>query len=352
VLRCRVLQRIIKLGLAVGLLFALCFACYRHPVADYFDRFVYEAIVLGKSLPIDAVYSIVKHENARTEASALLESPSELRELERLYAIRPLYIEILKWLSLVIPLRKAIDLVSAASYFGIGIIAIVWTKRPILAALLMAAYPLLVLARIGGPDALSALLVISGMWFLVEEKSVRLGLILLYLSLAVRTDNMILVLLVVAWLVWEKRMRFVAGLVLFLFAIGIVFAINRWAGNYGWIALFHYSFVAGGPSPTYAPASITLGQYFSALSRGIAAIAVHISLWVLLGILVWLSRRSQVLILVALADVVHFLMFPSPEDRYFVWSYIVIGILLVRPLPQSSRPVLNSQDSNLELQSC
>ena len=95
------------------LLFGVCLACYLHPVAGYFDRFMYETIVLGKSKPIEVVYDIVRHENPRAEASSILDSPQHLREVEPLYAIRPLYLELVRCLTFVLPVGKAIDLVSA-----------------------------------------------------------------------------------------------------------------------------------------------------------------------------------------------------------------------------------------------
>jgi hypothetical protein len=325
------LGQFLTLLASVVALLGVCAASYRHPVADDFDRFIYEAIVLEKSKPIEAVYAIVKHENQRSEASSILDSPQHLHDLEPLYAIRPLYVEALRALSFVMTLRKGIDFLSAASYFGIGIIAIIWTKRPVLAVLLMSAYPLLVLARIGAPDSLSALFVITGLWLIQQRRIQSAGLLLLFVSIAVRTDNVLLLLATVAWCAWEKRIGYVAGAVLALLSVAFVFAINHWAGNYGWIALFHYSFLGHGRlSPADMPHTLTLQQYIGALLRGTLAITVHVTLWILLGILSWFRRPSSVLIIILLDVAVHFLMFPSPEDRYFIWAYIVTGITLIR----------------------
>jgi hypothetical protein len=325
------LRQLVGLVGSVIVLLGVCAASYRHPVLEGFDRLIYEAIVLGKSKPIDVVYETVKQENERAEASSILDSPQHLLELEPLYAIRPLYVGAIWSLSFIMPLRQAIDFLSAASYFGIGIIAIIWTRRPLLAALLVSAYPLLVLARVGVPDSLSALFVITGLWLVGQQRFQLAGLLLLFVSVGVRTDNILLLLAVVGWCAWKKRVGRVAGAGFALASVAFVCAINYRAGNYGWIALFQYSFLGHGRlSPAAMPHTLTVSQYFGALVRGTLAIAVHVTLWILLGILAWFRRPSSVLIVTSLAVTAHFLMFPSPEDRYFVWAYIVVGIALIR----------------------
>ena len=173
--------------------------CYRRPVPDDFDRYIYEAIVLGRSLRLDTVYNIVKHESARAEASSALDSPQHLREIEPLYAIRPLYLKLIEAMSKVVPVQHAINFISAMSFLGIGIVVLLWTKAPLQSALLMAYYPVLLLGRMGTPDALAALLSLSGLC-LIERHKQRFGLSLLFLSLGVRTDSVLLLLAVLAWL--------------------------------------------------------------------------------------------------------------------------------------------------------
>ncbi|MGO9443029.1 MAG: hypothetical protein ACLPXM_21040, partial [Terriglobales bacterium] len=75
----------------VVFLAGLAFACYRFPI-DNLDRYIYEAVVRGKSEPVGAVYAVVKHESPRAEQSSVLDSPQHLQELEPMYAIRPIYV--------------------------------------------------------------------------------------------------------------------------------------------------------------------------------------------------------------------------------------------------------------------
>jgi hypothetical protein len=313
----------------------LGFACYRSPI-DNLDRYFYEAIVLGKSQPIDAVYATVKHASPRAEQSSILDSPQHLQELEPLYAIRPLYLAAISVLSGAVPIQNAITLISASSLFGIGLVVLFWTKRPLLAGLLMAALPIPLLGRIGGPDALAAVLVISALWLLDRSTIVALGL--LFLSLGVRTDDILILFAVLAWLAWDKRLqRLVAG-ALAVAGLGMVLGINHWAGNYGWIVLFRFSFI-GGRYPAQIPHLLTVGEYIHGLLRGAYAIADQVALWVLLGILAWKRRQDPLLIVAGCAVAAHFLLYPSGEDRYLIWAYIVVGVSLIRSFEPDRQPV-------------
>jgi hypothetical protein len=296
-----------QFALCILFLAALASACYRHPVSDDFDRYVYEAIVRGRSQPIEAVYSIVKHENPRAE-----------------------------------------NFISSASLFGIGLIVLFWTKRPLLTCLLLAASPIVLLGRFGTPDALSALLVIAALYLLdrrllddrlldhrllghrlIDQRRDLFALALLFVSLGVRTDNVLLLFAVLAWLVWERRLSYPVVALTAALALGIVLAIDHWAGAYGWVVLFRFSFI-GGRYPAQIPHSLAVREYLSAFARGALAVADRVAIWLLLAIVAWKRSPNFLLILVGAAAAAHFLLFPSPEDRYLIWAYIVTGVLFIR----------------------
>jgi hypothetical protein len=282
-----------KFALCVLFLAAVAVACYRHPIPEDFDRYIYEAIVRGETQPLEVVYAIVKHENPRAESSSILDSPQHLRQLEPMWAIRPIYLAAISLLNRTLPIQKAISLISAISMFGVGIVVLCWTKQPVLGGLLMAATPVPLLGRFGTPDALAALLVISALWTLHRNRSLALGM--LFVSIGVRTDDILILFAILGWLVWEKRLPRVAAAALGAFALGIVFAINHWAGNYGWIVLFRFSFI-GGRSPAQIPHTLTLGEYIRVLARGIYTILDQVAAWLLLGVLAWKRGRDPLLI--------------------------------------------------------
>jgi hypothetical protein len=320
------LLRHYKFAVCVLFLVGLAFACYRSPI-DNLDRYIYEAIVRGKSQSIDAVYSIVKHASPRAEQSSILDSPQHLQELEPMYSIRPVYLAAIAALSRAMPIQRTISLISALSLFGIGLVVLFWTQRPLLAGLLMAAFPIPLLGRLGGPDGLAAVLVISALWLLDRRRILALGL--LFLSLGVRTDDILILFAVLAWLAWAGKMpRLVAG-ALAVAALAIVLGINHWAGNYGWVVLFRFSFVSG-RYPAQIPHALTVGEYIRSLWRGAYAILGQVAVWVLLGILAWRRRRDPLLMVAGCAAAAHFLLYPSGEDRYLIWAYIVAGVSLIR----------------------
>lgn len=324
------------LAFAAYLLFLLCvaFVCYRRPVPDDFDRYIYEAILLGRSQPVDTVYNLVKHESPRTEASSILDSPQHLRELEPLYAIRPLYLGIIALVSTVLPVQQAISFVSAASLLGIGVMVMLWTQRPVLSGLLIAASPVAELGRIGSPDALAALFAISALW-LIERRKVHFGLFLLFLSLGIRTDSILILGSVLAWLVWEHRLSaYVAGAQA-IAALGVVLLIDHWAGNYGWVVLFRFSFIAG-RYPALIPHTLTPGEYLSAFGRGVEIIFSQFSIWLFVGLLAWMRRPNALLVVAGVAVIAHFALFPSPEVRYLTWAGIIAAVMLVQSLDETS----------------
>ena len=184
---------------------------------------------------------------------------------------------------------------------------------------------------------MAAVLVLSALWMLEWNRSLALGL--LFVSLGVRTDNLLILLAVVAWLAWEKKLsRAVAG-GLAAAAIGIVLGINHWAGNYGWIVLFRFSFISG-RYPAQIPHVLTLQEYFRGLWNGAYAIADQVAVWALLGVLSWRRRREPLLMVAGCAAVAHFLLYPSGEDRYLIWAYVVAGVSLIRSF--ESPPPLGS----------
>jgi len=319
-----------QIAWAACLLFltGLAIVCYRRPIPDDFDRYMYEAILLGKSQPIQSVYEKVKHESPRAEASSVLDSPQHLQELEPLYAIRPIYLGILSALSRLLPIQRAINLVSAASLLAIGVVVLVWTGKPLQTSLLMAVSPILNLGRMGTPDALAALFAIAAVWLIYVRRQNIGGLVLLFVSLGIRTDNILLLLAVLVWLFWQRRIPLYFSVVLALLAIGMVAAINHSAGNYGWIVLFRFSFV-GGRYPAQIPHSLTLSEYSRAFFAGLVPALPQLSVWILIGLWAWLRRPNVLLAVIASAVVAHFLLFPSPEVRYLLWAGIIAAALLI-----------------------
>jgi hypothetical protein len=315
--------------------------CFFRQLPGDFDRYIYEAIVRNRTQSLQVVYPIVKHSNPRAEASSVLDSPEHLGQLEPLYAIRPVYIWAIEGVAGTgLGIQKAISLVSALSLVGIGLVLFVWTRAILPSALIMASPAIVVLGRAGTPDALSALFILSSAWALIQERLLP-GLLLLLGSIWVRTDNVLLVLVVLAWLAWGSKIHKWQAGVLAALALFSVFFINHFSGNYGWSVLFHYSFI-GGKSPAEVSSHLSLREYAVAFAKGLEEIGgQQISIWILLGIAAWhwLPQGIQLRILllpVALASLARLVLFPAVEDRYFAWAYLIVGVCFLKAMRSST----------------
>jgi hypothetical protein len=319
---------------------ALCWVCFVRPVAGDFDRYIYEALVLGRHQDVQKIYPIVKHENPRAEASSVLDSPEHLGQLEPLYAIRPLYLETIEVVAgRGVPIQRAINLVSVLSLFGIGMVLLGWTGRPFYCALLMATPAISGLGRIGTPDALSSLLLVSSTWALVRGR-IFPGVLLLLVSIWGRTDNILFVILILAWLAGTGKLSLSHAASLSLVGVASVLVINHFSGNYGWSVLLRYSFI-GGRSPAEIAGHVSFRDYIMVLGRGVEGIGgQELALWALLGMAAWrwlpksLPSR-QVLVPIAVAAIARFLLFPTAEDRYFAWAYLIVGAGFIEAIGNS-----------------
>ena len=113
-------------------------------------------------------------------------------------------------------------------------------------------------------------------------------------------------------------------------ALASVTFIDHYAGNYGYLVLFRYSFIAG-KYPAEIAGGVTVREYLGAFLRGLETVVPQSAPWALLGILAWrwLPSGRGLLFVAAAAATVHFALFPSPEVRYITWAYIVGAVEFV-----------------------
>jgi hypothetical protein len=315
------------------LMFLVAAVCYLRPSPDDFDRYVYEALIRSAKQPPEKIFEIVKHESPRVETSAAMDTPEHLAELEPLYAIRPIYLELATVpVEMGLAPQKSIDLVSAASLFLIAMLTYACTENYVYSAILVTGSAVVVLGRIGTPDALSSLVVVAGCMAVLHRR-LFLGTLALMISVWIRTDNVLIALAVLAWLVWERKLKNVYACILALLAVASVQWINFLSGNYGWKILLHYSFVSG-QSPAQITSGISLTQYAHVFFVNAESLFPQIAPYLLLGVITWRigSKEREFLIPVLAACMIHYFLFPSPEARYLTWACILIGVLFIRAL--------------------
>jgi hypothetical protein len=267
--------------------------------------------------------------------SAMMGSPQGLLEELPFYTNRPLYVATTRLLVRHTSLDAfhALHLVSALSLLPIGMTLLFWTRQPMAAALLLLTPTVLFVGRIATPDALSTALVISGLYFLYRKRN-WWACALLILGIYARPDNLVITGLVLLWLVYRHEMPLHYGALLSSLALISFFLVKRMSGFFGWAAVFLNTLTAV-PFPAHHVFHLTLRDYAAGLLLGIRSVctSTEIAIWVLIGILaikrLGMENRSiQLLALVGGSIAIRFLLFPFPQDRYFLPLYLVAGATL------------------------
>ena len=273
------------------------------------------------------------------------------------FAIRPVFNELVYVLhfKLGVGLLKATVLLAVVSYWLLGWVVLAWTARytavpwaaPITILLLLSP-PVWDLARSTTPDALSTLVVLLAIYLLFERQKLLPGMILLLASVYVRTDNLFLVVPVLAFLyVTGSGLKATHAVALSALAFVSVLVINHFAGDYGAKVLYYRSFV----EPPIAVGEIVprfgIHEYLTALKAGIGG-ALHGPYipFLLMGIVGLLRRASRAVVGLIAVTVVytaaHLIIFPNPEPRFFGAFFAAMGIALASTLFTSSSEQLGT----------
>lgn len=315
----------------------IAFVCYQRQTVDDFDRYIYEAIVRQKHEPWEKVNSTLRHSYLRLQESTVANSDEHMAQIEPFFAIKPLYLALIGFLYQYCHLspQTAIALISAVSMFAINVILFSWTRRPLFCALVASTRSVTMLGRLGTPDALSTVFVV-GAFYALARKRTTIAVLLLLMSVYVRTDNLIVALLVLLWMTLaQKTVNMSHALVLAGIAIASVQFINHFSGNYGWAVLFRFSFLTGATVPSQIPSQVSFREYASVLISGCVQIATLFAPWAILGLAAWRQNTRDyrwLLGIVTTAIGSHFLLFPSSQDRYYAWGYIVVAAIFIESL--------------------
>lgn len=269
----------------------------------------------------------------------------------RFYEIRPLYIWTVAALhSTGMGYVQATRIISAAAFFFIGVLVQSWMRRyvgeipaAVCTILLLLAPVLFSSARAGSPDALSALVVLVGVYLSIERDAVLVGSGLLLLSLALRTDNLLFVFIflgVETFQASRKVTRVTAGMAA-VAAIAVVLMINHIEHSYPWSVLMQNT-----ATPIVNPAevspTISVSDYLGAVHDMVdEARENSVTVFPFIAAIALFSSRTPkrlkgLVTIVLLSWVAHVIIFPHIEDRYFVLGAAMIGIAAAAGLLKSS----------------
>ncbi len=273
------------------------------------------------------------------------ENPADFESQLSMYRVKIGYIEALRVLEPVTGIVKAAVLLSILPLFGFGLICLLWLRREnaLQGAILLA--PALVVADLFHmttavtPDMLLAV-VSMGVLYLLAKKQDVAACLLLFLSVFVRPDNIILVfaLLLTAiafgWRILPIALTFVAS-----FAACLL--ISKFGGHPGWWAHFYFSCVEIQNSMTNFHPDFSLVAFAKGYMRGVTVALLDndwppLFLAVLAGwALLWRAgrtgtgRENALMFALAIGALGKFASFPLPDDRFYFVFLAGMAMLLV-----------------------
>lgn len=203
------------------------------------------------------------------------------------------------------------------------------------------------------PNALSAMIVFIALFMLFKKKTI-IFLVLMLLSILARPDNLLLLVLFTAALIIsnenkrkEKRFLFpgaiIAGLILF-------YINNKLSGNYSWAILFEHSFNDRIIHPASYTSALTPGMYLSSFAKWAVLFKFSfISFQAVLLILLFYLKKpglknlrsdfeSCLIIAAALSIILHYLIYPVMDDKYFIAQYLFIDIVFIKNVIEKFKP--------------
>jgi hypothetical protein len=279
-------------------------------------------------------------------------NPYHFAEYLPCFAVRPIFTELVYVLHyrLGIGLLKSLLLVPTVSYWLLGWLLLAWSGRYIIlpwaaliTTLLLLSPPLWDMARAPGPDALSTLVVLLALFFLLERPMPLLGTVLLISSVYIRTDNVIAVVMVLAYLwVFGRRVRAVEAALFSALALSSVIVINHSAGDYGATMMYYRGFIAAPVAVGEFVPRFGMHDYLHALKAGIGGVlhGPHM-VFALIGIAAIARDRSRavlgLMITTAGAAALHFIVFPLPDTRYLGPFFAAMGVALASISARSSQ---------------
>jgi hypothetical protein len=170
------------------------------------------------------------------------------------------------------------------------------------------------------------------LYFILEKTWVTAGLTILLATVYVRTDNVLLVMSVLAYLsILNHTIDKTKAAILAAVAIGSVLLINHFAGDYGARMLYYRVFTAVPLAPGEMVVRFGFRDYLVALRAGVTAV-IHGEFipFALMGVVGLLRRPPSPILGLTIVSVAyctsHFLIYPDVEERYFGLFFLAMGV--------------------------
>ena len=339
----------------------------------------YAALIGATDLSTVPKHLLEHYQDQVQYRSTAYEDPEAFTEQLPFYSVKPMYpAAIGAWTTGARNLRSsavdgAANPVVASLYvaraawvcMGMALFWLLFLRLPDYAAApiaigVMALPPIRELTTYSSPDTLSGTFILLGFVFALKSLGVAPGRLpartwmiaslgVLFLALAARPDNLLLIGPVLLWFLWNRSVRFAQAFVIGAIALAWYLWHAHISLNYGWAVLLHHSFIDYTEFPSQlqpelsVPMLIDLYLSLAPQSRWFFVIGA-------LGTVVaWLRwRRTSVddplfqsLLVVFAYMAAHWVLFPDQKDRLMIPVYLVIlsnALFLATGYLQTRRP--------------
>jgi hypothetical protein len=268
------------------------------------------------------------------------------------YVVKPLYTALVYLAYHAgFPLASATVLPSIFSWLAISILLLYWLNKYLslafaagAALLVMLSAPLLSVARLSTPDALSAFLLLGAFYFILQKP--RLPLMLFFVSAAIlaRPDNIIpcILLLVIPALAKSSPLKIsLKGYIGIFFLLCGCFLIDSLrAGAFGFDILYYPTF-SHSLNMTHEDAGIFSWMGYLRVLRADAVTGLYhssVSLFGFMALLVLyrgrtaapgrLTLQALLVLLCCVTALIRFMLVPDIADRFYIPYYLLIAVLL------------------------
>lgn len=273
------------------------------------------------------------------------ENPVDFESQLSMYRVKLGYIGLMRALEPITGIATASILLSILPALGFGLVCLYWLGREKALQGVVILVPALVIAglfhmiRAVTPDMLLALVSMGGLYLLAKKRDVA-GCLLLFLSVFVRPDNIILIFaLLLAAIAFGWRLLPIA--LTFVLSFTACMVISKLSGHPGWWAHFYFSCVEIQKSMSGFHPDFSLAALVKGYARG-AAVALVDNDWpplflAILGgwALLWRAgrtgegRENALMFALAIGTLGKFASFPLPDDRFYFVFLAGMAMLLV-----------------------
>jgi len=243
----------------------------------------------------------------------------------------------------------ASHLISTASIVSLGLLAVLWMGVGGLnvwvfgaALCLMFTTPFRLAVGFSNPDPLCAALICWGLYTIRHGRKPLWGIAWMTLAVLTRADAWMMVAILLLWLYGSNgtilsRRGAVGGWLVSLGALGTVMLVTK---PYAWGVVAQHTFVKKLYKPGEMDQTIAFGDYLNALWRGamgdyhLHPTALGSFLFLSVVAVGWVTIRKRDvhqtpsihLIGVAwICAILHFLIFPSLNDRFYLATYFIVA---------------------------